>query len=121
MRSVVAVFVSFGLLAPGASARPLDAPVAHASATCADYSNQAAAQRAADTRDGDGDGIYGESLPAQGPSRATCRTSSPPPWWVPPRTRSPISPPSCPSSRSLAPSSTPTRYLRVAVSSPRSS
>lgn len=32
-------------------------------ATCADYSNQAAAQRAADTRDADGDGVYCEALP----------------------------------------------------------
>jgi hypothetical protein len=32
-------------------------------ATCADYSNQAAAQHAHDTRDADGDGIYCESLP----------------------------------------------------------
>jgi hypothetical protein len=63
VRIVVAVLVSFGLLAPAASARPLDGPVAHASATCADYSNQAAAQRAADTRDSDGDGVYCESLP----------------------------------------------------------
>ncbi len=31
--------------------------------TCSDYSNQAAAQRAADTRDPDGDGIHCESLP----------------------------------------------------------
>src|SRR5215210_2965747 len=38
-------------------------PVARASATCADYSNQADAQRAKDTRDADGDGIYCESLP----------------------------------------------------------
>jgi hypothetical protein len=38
-------------------------PVAHAAATCADYSDQAAAQQAADTRDADGDGIYCESLP----------------------------------------------------------
>ncbi len=38
-------------------------PIAHASAVCADYPNQAAAQRAADTRDADGDGIYCESLP----------------------------------------------------------
>jgi hypothetical protein len=35
-----------------------DAPVAHAAATCSDYPNQKAAQEAADTRDGDGDGIY---------------------------------------------------------------
>ena len=38
-------------------------PAAHAAATCSDYSNQADAQRAADTRDADGDGIYCESLP----------------------------------------------------------
>ena len=38
------------------------APAAGA-ATCADYSNQADAQRAADTRDGDGDGVYCEALP----------------------------------------------------------
>jgi hypothetical protein len=34
-----------------------------AAATCSDYPNQAAAQRAADTRDGDGDGVYCEALP----------------------------------------------------------
>lgn len=38
-------------------------PQAHAAATCSDYSNQADAQRAKDTRDADGDGIYCESLP----------------------------------------------------------
>lgn len=32
-------------------------------ASCADFPNQAAAQAAANTRDGDGDGIYCESLP----------------------------------------------------------
>lgn len=32
-------------------------------AVCADFSNQAAAQSAANTRDADGDGIYCESLP----------------------------------------------------------
>jgi hypothetical protein len=37
--------------------------LAHASATCSQYPNQAAAQRAADTRDADGDGIYCEDLP----------------------------------------------------------
>lgn len=46
---------------PAAGAAP--APIAHSSASCADHPNQAAAQRAADTRDGDGDGIYCESLP----------------------------------------------------------
>ena len=34
-----------------------------AAATCADYDTQAEAQRAADTRDGDGDGRYCEWLP----------------------------------------------------------
>lgn len=38
------------------------APPASA-ATCSDYSSQAAAQAAKDTRDADGDGIYCESLP----------------------------------------------------------
>lgn len=36
---------------------------ARASATCSDYENQADAQRAGDTRDADGDGVYCESLP----------------------------------------------------------
>jgi hypothetical protein len=38
-------------------------PAGASAATCADYSNQADAQRAKDTRDADGDGIYCESLP----------------------------------------------------------
>jgi endonuclease YncB( thermonuclease family) len=38
-------------------------PSAARAATCSQYSNQADAQRAADTRDADGDGIYCESLP----------------------------------------------------------
>ena len=63
VRVVVTVMIGLGLLTPAAGARALDPPVAHASATCADYPNQAAAQRAADTRDADGDGIYCESLP----------------------------------------------------------
>src|SRR3954447_14546250 len=41
----------------------LAAPPTARAATCADYPNQAAAQRAADTRDADGDGIYCEDLP----------------------------------------------------------
>jgi hypothetical protein len=40
----------------------INGPSAYA-ATCADYSNQASAQHARDTRDADGDGIYCESLP----------------------------------------------------------
>ena len=48
----IAMVVVVGWTSPAASA-----------ATCADYSNQADAQRAMDTRDADGDGIYCESLP----------------------------------------------------------
>jgi hypothetical protein len=61
-------YVVLGLLAltgvvaatAGGTANP---PRARASATCDDYPDQAAAQRAADTRDGDGDGVYCQSLP----------------------------------------------------------
>src|SRR3954465_5392205 len=64
LRALIVVVALFGALAPAAAARSLDAgPIAHGSAVCANYSNQAAAQRAADTVDGDGDGIYCESLP----------------------------------------------------------
>jgi hypothetical protein len=45
------------------AATATDPPIAHAAATCADYDNQAQAQRAKDTHDADGDGIYCESLP----------------------------------------------------------
>ena len=48
---VAGVVLSVGLAAPASAG------------TCSDYSNQADAQRAADTRDPDGDGIYCESLP----------------------------------------------------------
>jgi len=50
------------------AATPTDAPVTYAAATCDDYANQAEAQRAKDTRDPDGDGIYCESL--RGPCAA---------------------------------------------------
>jgi hypothetical protein len=50
------------LLVAAAAGTPVPTPVAQA-ATCSAYSNQAAAQRAHDTRDADGDGIYCESLP----------------------------------------------------------
>jgi hypothetical protein len=50
--AIIAVLLVVGWTAPGASA-----------ATCSDYSNQAQAQRAKDTRDADGDGIYCEGLP----------------------------------------------------------
>lgn len=41
----------------------LAVPSSAQATTCAAYPNQAAAQRAADTRDADGDGIYCEALP----------------------------------------------------------
>lgn len=53
------------LLTSSAHARPLAGSVAHAAAVCADFPNQAAAQRAANTVDADGDGIYCESLPCR--------------------------------------------------------
>ena len=40
------------------AASTAEPPTARAAATCSDHPNQAAAQEAADTRDGDGDGIY---------------------------------------------------------------
>ncbi len=54
---VLVVALSVALAACG-STRP--APVA---ATCASYADQAQAQRAADTADADGDGVFCESLP----------------------------------------------------------
>ena len=49
---LAAVIVGLALIPSGAGA-----------ATCSDHTNQADAQRAQDTRDADGDGIYCESLP----------------------------------------------------------
>jgi hypothetical protein len=67
MRSALAIVIATVATVPptlAGGAQPVPAgPVAHAAATCADYSSQAAAQQAADTRDADGDGIYCESLP----------------------------------------------------------
>ena len=60
---LAAVVIAVAAAAAGGAGPPA------AAATCADYPNQAAAQRAADTRDADHDGIYCESLP--------CRASSP--------------------------------------------
>lgn len=67
MRSTLILGMSIlaALLAASAvDARPAaDRPVGHAAAVCSDYTNQAAAQRAADTSDPDSDGIYCENLP----------------------------------------------------------
>jgi len=59
-RQIVAlalVVTATALVLLGASAQA-GAPRAQAAAICADYRTQADAQRAADTRDPDGDGIY---------------------------------------------------------------
>jgi hypothetical protein len=49
------------------AATAADPPTAEAAlATCDDYDNQAEAQRAKDTRDGDGDGIYALSTRGSG-------------------------------------------------------
>jgi hypothetical protein len=71
--------VSLALFAVVALALPGAGPTAHAAAVCADYSNQAAAQRAGDTRDGDHDGLYCEALPCPcSTARAGGGTSSTP-------------------------------------------
>jgi len=66
-----ALLAAVALAAPGGPP-----PVAHAAAVCADFPNQAAAQKAHDTRDGDGDGIYCEDLPCPC-SRATGKAPAP--------------------------------------------
>ncbi|MEA2192671.1 MAG: hypothetical protein QOI73_2792 [Solirubrobacteraceae bacterium] len=53
-------------------------PSSASAATCAAYATQAEAQRAADTRDADGDGVYCESLPCPC-QEAAGSTSAPPP------------------------------------------
>jgi hypothetical protein len=88
-RGVATAFALGGLIAvltsTVSSARPVSdtPPVARAAAVCADYSNQAAAQRAADTRDSDGDGVYCESLPC--PCLGAGQTGTPPKTPVGPR------------------------------------
>lgn len=63
------------LLLVTALAFPSTGPAAAAAATCSSYPDQAAAQRAADTRDPDGDGIFCESLPC--PCLAPGATTAP--------------------------------------------
>ena len=65
------------VFATSAWSSPATSPRAHAAATCADYPNQAAAQRAADTRDPDGDGLL--LRVAALPVRGTGRSPRPPP------------------------------------------
>jgi len=57
---VLAALAATAVAVSAASATPA-AP--RPTATCSDYATQAAAQRAHDTRDADGDGLYCESLP----------------------------------------------------------
>ncbi len=59
-----------------------ETPWAQAAVTCSAYSTQAEAQRAADTRDADSDGIYCESLPcpcSSGDAEAESRPAPVPP------------------------------------------
>jgi hypothetical protein len=60
---LLALLISIAVTGGVAGARPDAVPRPRVLATCADFSNQAAAQRAHNTRDGDGDGIYCEALP----------------------------------------------------------
>ena len=94
------------VFATSAWSSPATSPRAHASATCADYPDQAAAQRAADTRDPDGDGRYCEDLPCPcaGPGAPSRRRRLPTP---PPPSGAARSPPASRTSRSPRPS-TPT-------------
>jgi hypothetical protein len=59
LRSLIIALIVLALPATATTAHALSsAPVARAAAVCADYPNQAAAQRAAGMADADGDGIY---------------------------------------------------------------
>ena len=62
---LLAVFtLAAALMLAGHASAPASADLpARAAAVCADFPNQAAAQKAANTRDADGDGIYCEDLP----------------------------------------------------------
>lgn len=75
---VLALLLAAGLLLPGGG--HASGPRAHAAAVCADFPNQAAAQRAHNTRDGDHDGVYCEDLPCPcaGPGRPHRHGSRPP-------------------------------------------
>ena len=66
VRQRFALLLTAGALAGlpvAAFARPASNPRATVATTCSSFSNQAAAQRAANTRDPDGDGVFCESLP----------------------------------------------------------
>ncbi len=61
-RIIIPILAVAAALVASAVGQPVGVAPAQA-ATCSAYSNQAAAQRAHDTRDADGDGVYCESLP----------------------------------------------------------
>jgi hypothetical protein len=67
-------------------------PSPASAATCSDYGTQAEAQRAADTRDADSDGIYCESLPCPCLKSGTSTAPPPAPPGAPPPASSGISP-----------------------------
>jgi hypothetical protein len=81
------------LVALGAVIGALLLPAGASAATCSDYATQADAQRAADTRDADGDGVYCESLPC--PCLGAGGGSTPPAPPAPPPAPPPPSAPSC--------------------------
>lgn len=62
---MLSLLLAVALVALGATTTAVadaELPLARAAVVCSDHPNQAAAQRAADTRDSDGDGIYCETL-----------------------------------------------------------
>jgi hypothetical protein len=63
MRLAAVAALTALVLAAGVAAQARPQAVASAAASCEDHADQASAQRAKDTRDADGDGIYCESLP----------------------------------------------------------
>lgn len=63
VRPLLALLLAATVLGLVVQAPLADPGPASAAATCSQYDNQAAAQRAKDTRDTDGDGVYCESLP----------------------------------------------------------
>jgi endonuclease YncB( thermonuclease family) len=89
MRMTIRRLTPLSLLLAFAVAAPVwgaDAPVT-AAAVCADHPNQASAQRAKDTRDADGDGIYCESLPCPCLKPGSGSPPPPPPPPDPPKSK----------------------------------
>ena len=88
--------VAAALMLAGHASAPANADLpARAAAVCSDFPNQSAAQKAANTRDGDGDGIYCEDLP--------CPCAGPDDGGTPPKPTTPSSRPKVGPSVNLAP------------------